>query len=414
MTRRFGAAAALAAAALLLAACGGGGGIGGTGIADGGGGGGTGGTGGTGGALGTLRVSMTDAPSCGYDAVNISVQKVRVHRSAAAGDADAGWSEVALSPARRVDLLTLTNGVLLELGQTALPAGKYTQLRLVLGSNGSATPFANSVVPSGGSETALDTPSGQQSGVKLNVDITVEPDKIADFVLDFDACKSVVRRGSSGRFSLKPVIAAIPRLSDAGQRIVGFVDPAIALGSTVVSVQSNGTVVRSTPPDATGRFVLYPVAPGTYDLVVTADGRAAAVMTGVPVTITEFTFTNPETARIAPPTSTARSASGTVSVGGSVVDTLATVAASQSLAGGPTVQIAAQPVDGLTGGYSFTLPVAAPVKTAYVAAATTLTFGADASAAGKYTLVASVPGQADKTVSIDIGGAPAVSPFAFP
>jgi hypothetical protein len=44
----------------------------------------------------------------------------------------------------------------------------------------------NSVVPTGGVETALNTPSGQQSGLKMNVDLTVEADKVADFVLDFD------------------------------------------------------------------------------------------------------------------------------------------------------------------------------------------------------------------------------------
>ncbi|MBC7437788.1 MAG: DUF4382 domain-containing protein, partial [Bdellovibrionales bacterium] len=81
---------------------------------------------------GTLRMAMTDAPSCGYDSVNVTVEKVRVHQSASAADADGGWSEITLSPARRINLLALTNGVLDELGQTALPAGKYTQMRLIL------------------------------------------------------------------------------------------------------------------------------------------------------------------------------------------------------------------------------------------------------------------------------------------
>ncbi|HPM67766.1 MAG TPA: DUF4382 domain-containing protein, partial [Piscinibacter sp.] len=113
---------------------------------------------------GTLRVALTDAPSCGFDEVNVTVEKVRVHRSSTAADADAGWSEVVLNPARRVNLLDLTNGVLAELGQTELPAGIYTQLRLQLASNGSTGPYANSVLPTGGTETPLDTPSAQQSG----------------------------------------------------------------------------------------------------------------------------------------------------------------------------------------------------------------------------------------------------------
>src|SRR6478735_9173113 len=65
---------------------------------------------------GNLRVALTDAPSCGYDHVFVTVEKVRVHQSASAGDTEAGWTELAVSPARRIDLLDLTNGVMEELG----------------------------------------------------------------------------------------------------------------------------------------------------------------------------------------------------------------------------------------------------------------------------------------------------------
>ncbi|HEY9238492.1 MAG TPA: DUF4382 domain-containing protein, partial [Burkholderiaceae bacterium] len=282
-------------------------------LAAGCGGGGGGGIGGTGSALGTMRVSMTDAPACGYSAVNVTVEKVRVHQSAGAGDADGGWSEIVLAPAKRIDLLTLTNGALVELGQTALPAGKYTQLRLVLAENGSgASALANSVVPIGGSETPLTTPSANQSGLKLNADIDVSPEQVADVVLDFDACKSVVKRGNSGEYNLKPVISVIQRLSDAGMRVIGYLDPLLANGATQVSVQANGVTVKATPPDSTGQFVLYPVPAGTYDLVVSAPGRATAVLTGVPVTTTAYTYVNAATAPMLPAASTVRAVGGTV------------------------------------------------------------------------------------------------------
>ena len=83
---------------------------------------------------GTLRLSLTDAPTCGYDNVWVTGEKVRVHASGAASDTDGGWSEVVLATPQRIDLLTLTNGTLQPLGQSSLPAGKYTQMRLVLGS----------------------------------------------------------------------------------------------------------------------------------------------------------------------------------------------------------------------------------------------------------------------------------------
>lgn len=159
---------------------------------------------------GTLRLALTDAPACGFDTVFVTIQKVRVHKSNDANDADGGWSEIVLNPAKKVDLLSLTNGKLEDLGQTVLPAGKYTQLRLVLADNNGA-PFANSAKPTGESEVALQTPSGQQSGIKTNIDITVAANKVADFVLDFDACKSIVAAGGSGKYLLKPVLSMIPR-----------------------------------------------------------------------------------------------------------------------------------------------------------------------------------------------------------
>jgi hypothetical protein len=321
-------------------------------------------------------------------------------------DGDAGWSEVVLTPAKRVDLLTLTNGVLENLGQTALPAGKYTQMRLVLAPNAGGTPLANSVVPSGGAETALTTPSGQQTGIKLNVDIDIAADKIADFVLDFDACKSVVRRGSSGEFNLKPVVAVIPVLSDAGLRVVGYVDPSIAASSTHISVQSGGVPVKATTPDATGKFVLYPVPVGSYELVVTSAGHVTAVMTGVPVVSTAYTNVNSDTVRIAPQATTMRTVTGTVTPAS------ATVRALQTFAGGPTVEVAWGSVDVGSGAFEFVLPIGAPVKTAYVANPAVLNFVADA-VPGRYTLEA-VAGGVTKTQLIDVTAPVLPVAFTFP
>lgn len=378
------------AATLALAACGGGGGIGGTGA-----------------PIGSLRFAVTDAPACGYDQVNVTLQKVRVHQSATAADTDSGWSEVVLTPEKRVDLLTLTNGVLEELGQTSLPAGKYTQLRLVLADNTPAAPLANSVVPTGGAETALDTPSAAQSGLKLNVDIDVPAGQLADFVIDFDACKSVVRRGNSGRFNLKPVIRVIPRLADAGLRVVGYVAPAIANTATQVSLQLNGVPVKATVPDASGTFVLYPVPVGSYDLVVTAAGRATSVMTSVPVTTATVTTVNGTATAITPAVSASRTVTGTVT------PTTATVRATQALAGGPAaIEVAWAPVDADTGRFAFTLVQAAPGKTAYVPNPATLSF-TPAAAAGLYRLEAA-SGAATQNQAIDVTAPVPPVTFTFP
>ncbi|MEP6876670.1 MAG: DUF4382 domain-containing protein [Burkholderiales bacterium] len=382
------------AASVTLASCGGGGG---------------GGIGGTGAAPGTLRLAITDAPSCGYDAVNITIERVRVNQSVDAADGDAGWSEIVINPAKRIDLLTLSNGVLLDLGQTSLPAGKYTQLRLVLAANGGATPLANSVVPTGAAETALTTPSAQQSGIKLNTDIDVASDQVADFVLDFDACKSIVKRGNSGQYNLKPVISVIPRLSDAGMRVVGYVDASIAGSTTNVSLQSNGVPVKATPPDASGQFVLYPVPVGTYDLVVTSAGHVTAVMTGVPVISTAYTYVNGSAFAIAPPTA----ASAPRAVTGTVAPATATVRALQALTGGPTIESSWAPVDAITGTFAASLPIQAPVRTAYVTSPAALVFTPDAAVAGKYTIEATSAGVV-KAVPVDVAATVPPLSFTFP
>lgn len=381
------------AAAVLLAACGGGG-------SDAPG-------------TGTLRLSLTDAPACGFDQVFVTVERVRVHQSSSAADNDSGWSEVVLAAPQRVDLLTLNNGTLMPLGQTELPAGSYTQMRLVLAPNTPATPLANAITPTGGTPTALTTPSGQQSGLKMNVNLDVPAGQVVDFAIDFDACKSFVKAGNSGQYLLKPVLSVIPILSAAGLRIVGFVDPALASGTTTVSAQLAGTPVRATPPDATGRFVLYPVPAGSYDLVITASGRANAVITGVPVGDTASTVIGSDAQRIDTPVSlSSYMASGTVTVGGSATNTGATVRATQTLSGGPTVEVGYNAADASTGTYGMVLPAAAPAKWAYAAGATTIVFASDAPNTGLYKLEASAPNFAAKRVDIALT-ADVMTNFAF-
>lgn len=356
-----------------LAACGGGGGD--SGSAD----------------SGTLRLALTDAPTCGYDAVNVTIQKIRVHQSSSASDTDNGWSEVVLNPARRVNLLTLTNGVLNELGQTPLPTGKYTQLRLVLADNDAIHPMANSVMPSGGVEMALKTPSGQQSGVKANINIDITANKMADFVLDFDVCKSVVTAGNSGQYLLKPVITVIPRYVSG---VTGFVDATLVNGTTSVSLQQGGMVIKATAPGINGQFLLQPVAPGSYTLVLTAPGRTTAVVSGVVVATDTVTPINVFGTALNPPAS----AVGTVN-GIAPIETLVRVL--QPLTMGTTVEIAGRFVDSTTGFYSYPMVVNAPLVAPYVAAPGLLVFSADTAAAGNYTLSASLSGFPDKVTMLN-------------
>src|SRR3954468_16073521 len=189
---------------------------------------------------GILGVSLTDEPACGFDKVNVTVSKFRVHMNAAAPDTSAGWSEITLNPPQKINLLDLTNGKVFNLGETPLPAGHYTQMRLVLEPNtGPNAPFANSVILIGGPTTGIElaTPSAIQSGIKINNPFTFVSGQRSDFVLDFDACKSVVKTGN-GDYLLKPVINIVPNTANG---IDGFVDTAF-LGAginAVITAQQN-------------------------------------------------------------------------------------------------------------------------------------------------------------------------------
>lgn len=376
--------------------------------------------GGGGTETGTLKLALTDAPACGYDSVNVTIEKVRVHQSDSAGDSDSGWSEIVLSPALSVDLLALQNGALAELGQVTLPTGRYNQMRLVLADNQGASPLANWVrLSSDQSVVALKTPSGQQSGVKakqFNIDIAAN--QLANFVIDFDACKSVVIAGSSGQYLLKPQLTVMARLISG---VTGFVAPALAsTGFTNLSLQQGGVVVKATAPDSTGMFMLQPVLPGSYTLVMTAPERSTSVVTNVVVAADTVTTVNTALTALDP----AVSASGTVT--GSATPVTETEVPlvrvlqplTPALTGGTatTVEVAGRFVDASTGSYSYPLVVNAPLIAPYVALPGALAFTPDAAAAGNYTLSASLTGFADQTTVLLplTTGATLSTSFTFP
>jgi hypothetical protein len=385
--------------AVWLAACGGGGSDSGAGGIDPP----------LGGGNGTLRVLLTDAPACGFDNVFVTVQEVRVHLDAGAAESATGWRSITLDPPRRIDLLTLGNGLLTELGRSSVPAGRYTQLRLVLADNSTANPLANAVKPTGMAEVGLSTPSAQQSGLKLQTAIEVGSGRQTDFVLDFDACESIVRAGNSGNTILKPVLRGM-LLTTSG--VQGRIDTALAGPQTLISLQQAGRIVKSAVPDSNGAYVLSPVAPGNYQLVLSAPGRTTVVVSGVPVIESTLSPLGSPAVPLSAPASPTATLAGAVSTGGTPV--VATVHALQALNDGSTVQVAGQPAAGSGGGYSLVVPTAAPLVAPYVPTGA-LVFSADTAAAARYTLAAR-SGTAQKTAGpLTLSpGATVNTAFSFP
>jgi hypothetical protein len=372
---------ALAGASVALVACGGGG-DGGSGSAPVAG-------------MGSVRIGLTDAPRCkvGNDdlaQVNVTVEQVRVHASMDDAPSSGRWYDIDVRPARKINLLDLTNGRLEELGTVPLPAGTYSQVRLVLSPNRGAGTPANSVVLDGTTiELPLQTPSAAQSGLKIVRPFTVLPNTTVDLVIDFDACRSIVLRGN-GSYLLKPVLTADLRHIGA---IVGFVDP--ALTGVSVSAQKNGQVVRTTQPAANGAFSLSYLdsANSPYDVVITAPAKATAAVAAVPA-VNAVTPISTLADPITLPTSSTATASGTVApaaarTAGASVRALQVIGATApNLI--PLAEIAHVNTNADTGAYLLTLPTA-PARLALFSTTLPLTFTAQGTKSS-YALEAFAPG----------------------
>ncbi|MBX7206029.1 MAG: DUF4382 domain-containing protein [Bacteroidia bacterium] len=148
------------------------------------------------GSTGSLAVRLTDLPG-NYLQVNVDIKEVYAHLADTLSPA--GW--YLLSTHDTIyNLLDLQNDISAALANgSILPAGKITQLRLVLGNN-------NTVMLSDSTIHALDGPASlQKAGLKINLNTTIEPGDTTVVTLDFDAGESVVAT-DNGRYLLKPVI----------------------------------------------------------------------------------------------------------------------------------------------------------------------------------------------------------------
>ncbi len=242
---------------------------------------------------GKLSLSLADAPASEYQAVYVTVTEVQVHRS---GDEEGAW-ETILTPGETFNLLELVNGHAAPLGVADLPTGTYTQMRLVLAEeDGDSSlnildehhPYANYLIDGAGDYHELKVPSAYTSGLKLVHTFEVEAGRTVGLILDFDAGRSVVKAGNSGNWHLKPTIKIIDTLNLAV--VTGTVadqveDAQLPIPGATVSAQvydpdtdeifvAASTVTKREGVDV-GDYLLY-LEPGTYNLVVTADGYATS------------------------------------------------------------------------------------------------------------------------------------------
>jgi len=157
---------------------------------------------------GNFNLRLRDTPFTDAKAVLVTFSSVRAHRS------DSDWTVVPFinaATSRTCDLKKLETSEDI-LGSAALPAGHYTQVRLVVqsatlffdnASTGSAC--ASSIAPPAGASAPLDIPSGE---VKLTREFDVSASSVMTMLLDFDGNGSIHATGN-GRYMMSPVITIL-------------------------------------------------------------------------------------------------------------------------------------------------------------------------------------------------------------
>jgi len=224
-----------------------------------------------------VKINMTDAPG-DYDEVNIEVIGVKYKTTTETGED--GWVDLDGVEPGVYNLLDLTGGVTVMLADDQIPSGNLGQIRLILGDD-------NTVVKDGVTYD-LNTPSAQQSGLKLKIDQELEPNVTYNFLVDFDVHNSIVEAGNSGNYNLHPVLRVTAEAASGS--IEGMVTNLVPI---TASVQVGDTVVTA-DTDATGHFVLHGIPAGTYTVTLNADPTLALP----PVTIENVVVVNGDTTNV--------------------------------------------------------------------------------------------------------------------
>ncbi len=196
---------------------------------------------------GTYNMYMTDAPAI-YQQVNVNVIGAQVNTQG-------GW--VSLSVKTGIyNLLDFYNGHDTLIATGSIPSGNINQVRLILDSTGNTVMLNNVLYP-------LQTPSAQQSGLKINANYTITAGGICDIVIDFDAGRSVVATGT-GTYILKPVI----RSNANNGTIQGTITPIVAQ-YPVMAISSANDTATTMSSVINGGFQIQNLPSGTYTVVIT-------------------------------------------------------------------------------------------------------------------------------------------------
>lgn len=219
-----------------------------------------------------MKVRLADAPG-DYKEVNLDVRDIMIKSNS--NTDDQGWVSIGNLPAegKIYNMLTLTGGVSALLADKVVPSGYLGQIRLLLGDK-------NTVVLKDGTSYPLNTPSAQQSGLKLNVNQTLMAGATYDFLLDLDVAHSiVVQAGTSGNYNLHPVVKVS---TSATSGVIKGTIANIAVAKQVLVSVVVGTETVSAYANAEGVFQLNGIPAGTYIVTLTPDPTSGLLIKTIP------------------------------------------------------------------------------------------------------------------------------------
>lgn len=196
-----------------------------------------------------LQVSLTDSPDPNVKEVWVDVKEVLINMS------DTSWITVGGAHPGVYNLLDLTNGKDTLLADAEIPAGNISQIRMILGDN-------NYIITNSGEKIDLTTPSAQQSGLKVQVNQAVTGGLLYRLILDFDAGKSIVKAGNSGKYILKPVIRIISFVPSGGNA-KGVVIPD-SVRTAIYAINGIDTVASTYTDTTNGNFWFGDIPAGSY------------------------------------------------------------------------------------------------------------------------------------------------------
>ena len=160
---------------------------------------------------GTMAMQLTDAPFATDSVKSVDVFVVRVDARNSDADSTAaakgapddsassdGWVTIA-RPNESVNLLAYQGGVVLAIGQTAVPAGTYLGFRLVIDATRSSLTLKNGMVLSATSTPSITFPSAARSGIKIVLaqPVNISANATTTVLVDFMLLNSFVMRGNS-------------------------------------------------------------------------------------------------------------------------------------------------------------------------------------------------------------------------